>query len=74
MFQQINLINRYKLQSGVLEIMKCLDKLDIKYCNDSSCFNIDDMENINMRAFESEEKRYGDKKNICFIIYFNSTD
>jgi len=62
---RISLINRYKIQTSVLEMLKNLEKLKIKE------FNVDDMRDISIEAYEQEEKYYN-KNNYYMLLSFIS--
>ena len=55
-FYELRKINRYTIQMAVLEMMKSLDRIKVKYDDAESYFNIDDMKNINLSTFNAEEK------------------
>lgn len=68
---KLKLINRYKLQFAVLEMMKSLDHLNVKYGGNESYFNVDNMKNINLDAFDREEEIFL-KKGKYIILSFIS--
>lgn len=55
---ELRYINRYKIQMAVLEMMKALDRIHVKYDSAECYFNIDDIKNINLNTYKVEEEMF----------------
>lgn len=62
---KINLIDKYKIQRAVLEMIKQLEKLEIYD------FDIDNIKDINMKTLENEEKYYEDNSKYILISFIS---
>jgi len=61
----LKLIDRYKIQRAVLEMIKNLERLNIKK------FDIDNMKEINLEAFWNEEKYYENEKHYMLLSFIS---
>ena len=63
---KLSLIDRYKIQKAVIEMLKSLDKLNIKN------FNIDNFSKINIKAFEAEEIFFNKNKTYILLSFIST--
>lgn len=62
---RINLIDRFKIQRAVLEMIKNLEKLDIHD------FDIDKIGKINMKTFCNEEQEFKNRNNYILLSFIS---